>query len=180
MHFSARKRMSDKMIKTENLIFEYTKRDEEGNVIGAHRAIDDLDLKIEAGQFIAILGHNGSGKSTLAKHMNAILTPTAGSIWVDGKDTKKEEYVWDVRQSAGMVFQNPDNQIIGTVVEEDVGFGPENLGVPTEEIWERGAEPESSGDDRISSSFPEQIVGRTETTGCHRRCSGYASKVYCT
>ncbi len=125
------------MIKTENLIFEYEKRDDEGNVIGAHRAIDELDLQIEPGQFIAILGHNGSGKSTLAKHMNAILTPTEGSIWVDGKDTKQEENIWDVRQSAGMVFQNPDNQIIGTVVEEDVGFGPENLGVPTDEIWER-------------------------------------------
>lgn len=125
------------MIKTEKLIYEYEKRDDEGNVIGAHRAIDELDLNIEAGQFIAILGHNGSGKSTLAKHMNAILTPTEGSIWVDGKDTKQDENVWDVRQSAGMVFQNPDNQIIGTVVEEDVGFGPENLGVPTDEIWER-------------------------------------------
>ncbi len=125
------------MIKAENLIFEYEKRDDEGNVIGAHRAIDELDLQIEPGQFIAILGHNGSGKSTLAKHMNAILTPTEGTIWVDGKDTKQEEHIWDVRQSAGMVFQNPDNQIIGTVVEEDVGFGPENLGVPTDEIWER-------------------------------------------
>ena len=125
------------MIKTEKLIYEYEKRDDEGNVIGAHRAIDELDLNIEAGQFIAILGHNGSGKSTLAKHMNAILTPTEGSIWVDGKDTKQDENIWDVRQSAGMVFQNPDNQIIGTVVEEDVGFGPENLGVPTDEIWER-------------------------------------------
>ena len=125
------------MIKTEKLIYEYEKRDDEGNVIGAHRAIDELDLNIEAGQFIAILGHNGSGKSTLAKHMNAILTPTEGSIWVDGKNTKQDENVWDVRQSACMVFQNPDNQIIGTVVEEDVGFGPENLGVPTDEIWER-------------------------------------------
>lgn len=125
------------MIRTEKLIFEYEKRDDEGNIIGAHRAIDNLDLKIEPGQFIAILGHNGSGKSTLAKHMNAILTPTEGSIWVDGKDTRLEENIWDVRQSAGMVFQNPDNQIIGTVVEEDVGFGPENLGVPTDEIWER-------------------------------------------
>ena len=125
------------MIKTEKLIYEYEKRDDEGNVIGAHRAIEELDLNIEAGQFIAILGHNGSGKSTLAKHMNAILTPTEGSIWVDGKNTKQDENVWDVRQSAGMVFQNPDNQIIGTVVEEDVGFGPENLGVPTDEIWER-------------------------------------------
>ena len=125
------------MIKTENLIFEYEKRDDEGNIIGARRAIDEVNLNIEPGQFIAILGHNGSGKSTLAKHMNAILTPTEGTMWVDGKDTREDENVWDVRQSAGMVFQNPDNQIIGTVVEEDVGFGPENLGVPTDEIWER-------------------------------------------
>ena len=125
------------MIKTDKLVFEYEKHDEEGRVIGTSRAIDKLDLNIEAGQFIAILGHNGSGKSTLAKHMNAILVPTEGTMWVDGKDTSLEENVWDVRQSAGMVFQNPDNQIIGCVVEEDVGFGPENLGVPTEEIWQR-------------------------------------------
>ena len=125
------------MIKTDNLIFEYEKRDEEGNVIGTHRAIDEVNLDIEPGQFIAILGHNGSGKSTLAKHMNAILVPSGGTMWVDGKDTKEEENLWDVRQTAGMVFQNPDNQIIGTVVEEDVGFGPENLSVPTEEIWQR-------------------------------------------
>lgn len=126
-----------RMIKTDNLIFEYKKHDDEGNVIGAHRAIDEINLDIEEGQFIAILGHNGSGKSTLAKHMNAILVPTGGTMWVDGKDTGSEENIWDVRQSAGIVFQNPDNQIIGTVVEEDVGFGPENLGVPTEEIWKR-------------------------------------------
>ena len=125
------------MIKTDNLIFEYKKHDDEGNVIGAHRAIDEINLDIEEGQFIAILGHNGSGKSTLAKHMNAILVPTGGTMWVDGKDTSEEDHIWDVRQSAGMVFQNPDNQIIGTVVEEDVGFGPENLGVPTEDIWKR-------------------------------------------
>lgn len=125
------------MIKTDNLIFEYEKRDEEGNVIGTHRAIDEVNLDIEPGQFIAILGHNGSGKSTLAKHMNAILVPSGGTMWVDGKDTKEEENLWDVRQTAGMVFQNPDNQIIGNIVEEDVGFGPENLGVPTDEIWKR-------------------------------------------
>ena len=125
------------MIKTDKLVYEYEKHDEEGRVIGTSRAIDELDMNIEAGQFIAILGHNGSGKSTLAKHMNAILVPTEGTMWVDGKDTSLEENVWDVRQSAGMVFQNPDNQIIGCVVEEDVGFGPENLGVPTEEIWQR-------------------------------------------
>ena len=125
------------MIKTDKLVYEYEKHDEEGRVIGTSRAIDELDMNIEAGQFIAILGHNGSGKSTLAKHMNAILVPTEGTMWVDGKDTSQEENVWDVRQSAGMVFQNPDNQIIGCVVEEDLGFGPENLGVPTEEIWQR-------------------------------------------
>lgn len=125
------------MIKTDKLVFEYAKRDEEGNIIGKSRAIDEVSLDIEPGQFIAILGHNGSGKSTLAKHMNALLVPSDGTMWVDGMDTKEEEHLWDVRQSAGMVFQNPDNQIIGTVVEEDVGFGPENLGVPTEEIWQR-------------------------------------------
>ena len=126
-----------KMIKTDKLVFEYAKRDEEGNIIGKSRAIDDVSLDIEPGQFIAILGHNGAGKSTLAKHMNALLVPSDGTMWVDGMDTKEDEHLWDVRQSAGMVFQNPDNQIIGTVVEEDVGFGPENLGVPTEEIWQR-------------------------------------------
>ena len=126
-----------KMIKTDKLVFEYEKRDEEGNIRGKSRAIDEVSLDIEPGQFIAILGHNGSGKSTLAKHMNALLVPSDGTMWVDGMDTKEDEHLWDVRQSAGMVFQNPDNQIIGTVVEEDVGFGPENLGVPTEEIWQR-------------------------------------------
>ena len=126
-----------KMIKTDKLVFEYAKRDEEGNIIGKSRAIDEVSLDIEPGQFIAILGHNGSGKSTLAKHMNALLVPSDGTMWVDGMDTKEDEHLWDVRQSAGMVFQNPDNQIIGTVVEEAVGFGPENLGVPTEEIWQR-------------------------------------------
>ena len=126
-----------KMIKTDKLVFEYAKRDEEGNIIGKSRAIDEVSLDIEPGQFIAILGHNGSGKSTLAKHMNALLVPSDGTMWVDGMDTKEDEHLWDVRQSAGMVFQNPDNQIIGTVVEEDVGFGPENMGVPTEEIWQR-------------------------------------------
>lgn len=125
------------MVQTERLVYEYEKRDEEGNVIGMSRAIDGVDIDVKEGQFIAILGHNGSGKSTLAKHMNAILVPTEGTMWVDGKDTKDPENLWEVRQSAGMVFQNPDNQIIGTVVEEDVGFGPENLGVPTDEIWSR-------------------------------------------
>ncbi|MEY8431844.1 energy-coupling factor transporter ATPase [Lachnospiraceae bacterium 48-42] len=129
--------MGRTMIQTEKLIFEYERRDEEGNVVGTSRAIDQVDLEAVEGQFIAILGHNGSGKSTLAKHMNAILVPTGGTMWVDGRNTKEPEELWNVRQSAGMVFQNPDNQIIGTVVEEDVGFGPENLGVPTDEIWKR-------------------------------------------
>ena len=126
-----------KMVQTDDLIFEYAKRDEEGNVIGSYRAIDQVNLEVEEGQFIAVLGHNGSGKSTLAKHLNAILVPTEGTVWVDGTNTSDPNELWNVRQSAGMVFQNPDNQIIGPVVEEDVGFGPENLGVPTDEIWQR-------------------------------------------
>lgn len=125
------------IIKTKDLVFEYIRRDEEGNVEGITRAVDEVSLDIKAGDFIAVLGHNGSGKSTLAKHINAILYPTEGTVWVDGMDTSDEEKLWDIRQEAGMVFQNPDNQIIGQVVEEDVGFGPENLGVPTKEIWER-------------------------------------------
>ena len=125
------------IIEAAKLVFEYAKYSEEGSVESVVRAIDGVDLDVFPGQFIAILGHNGSGKSTLAKQMNAILTPTEGTLYVDGKDTKKEENIWPIRQTAGMVFQNPDNQIIGTVVEEDVGFGPENMGVPTQEIWER-------------------------------------------
>ena len=125
------------IIETKDLVFEYIRRDEEGNVEGITKAVDDVNLDIKQGDFVAILGHNGSGKSTLAKHMNAILYPSEGTVWVDGKDTMDEENVWDIRQTAGMVFQNPDNQIIGQVVEEDVGFGPENMGVPTREIWER-------------------------------------------
>ena len=125
------------IIKTKNLAFEYIRRDEEGNVEGITRALDDINLDVKQGDFVAILGHNDSGKSTLAKHINAILYPTEGTIWVDGKDTAEDENLWDIRQEAGMVFQNPDNQIIGQVVEEDVGFGPENLGVPTKEIWAR-------------------------------------------
>ena len=125
------------IIKVKDLIFEYIRRDEEGNVEGITKAVDDVSLNIEQGDFVAILGHNGSGKSTLAKHLNAIHYPTEGTVWVDGKDTQKEEYLWEIRQTAGMVFQNPDNQIIGQVVEEDVGFGPENMGVETKQIWER-------------------------------------------
>lgn len=125
------------IIRTEGLVFEYIRRDEEGNVEGITRAVDEVDLDVRQGDFVAILGHNGSGKSTLAKHLNAILYPTEGTVWVDGMDTTDDKELWNIRQEAGMVFQNPDNQIIGQVVEEDVGFGPENMGIPTEEIWER-------------------------------------------
>lgn len=126
-----------KMIRTDKLVFEYIRRDEEGNVEGITKAVDDVNISVEPGQFIAILGHNGSGKSTLAKHFNALLYPTEGEVYVDGMLTEDDSHLWDIRQEAGMIFQNPDNQIIGQVVEEDVGFGPENMGVPTEEIWER-------------------------------------------
>ena len=125
------------MIRAEELTFDYERLDEEGNVESKKRAVDHVNLHIRPGKFIAILGHNGSGKSTLAKHINAILTPSEGTLWVDGMDTSEDDNLWKIRQDAGMVFQNPDNQIIGTVVEEDVGFGPENLGVPTDEIWKR-------------------------------------------
>ncbi|MCI9188777.1 MAG: energy-coupling factor transporter ATPase [Lachnospiraceae bacterium] len=125
------------IVRTEKLTYEYIRRDEEGNVEGITTAVDQVDLDVEPGEFLAILGHNGSGKSTLAKHINAILYPAEGTVWVDGMDTGDESMVWNIRQTAGMVFQNPDNQIIGQVVEEDVGFGPENMGVPTREIWER-------------------------------------------
>ena len=125
------------IIQSLHLIHEYIRRNEEGNVESITKALDDVDIDIEPGQFVAILGHNGSGKSTLAKHMNAILAPSYGTMWVDGKETDKDENLWDIRQSAGMVFQNPDNQIVASVVEEDVAFGPENIGVPTDDIWVR-------------------------------------------
>lgn len=131
------KRKNMGIIKADDVTFEYIRRDEEGNVEGITTAVDHVSLDIAQGDFIAILGHNGSGKSTLAKHINAILNPTEGTVWVDGMNTSDEDKVWDIRQTAGMVFQNPDNQIIGQVVEEDVGFGPENMGIPTKEIWER-------------------------------------------
>lgn len=126
-----------KMIEAKNLVFEYIRRDEEGNVDGIIRAVDGVTLDIQPGDFVAILGHNGSGKSTIAKQINAILEPTEGYLYVDGKDVSDPDKLWEVRQAAGMVFQNPDNQIIASVVEEDVAFGPENLGVPTEDIWVR-------------------------------------------
>ena len=125
------------IIKAFKLGFDYLKYDEDGNVDATQRAVNDVNLDIEAGDFVAVLGHNGSGKSTLAKQINALLIPSEGTMWVDDMDTAKEPELWKIRQKAGMVFQNPDNQIIGTVVEEDVGFGPENMGVPTDEIWKR-------------------------------------------
>ena len=125
------------IVQAKNLTFEYIRRDEEGNVEGITTAVDNVNIDIKAGDFVAVLGHNGSGKSTFAKHLNALVMPTEGTVYVDGMDTKDADNILKVRQTAGMVFQNPDNQIVGTLVDEEVGFGPENIGVPTEEIWER-------------------------------------------
>ena len=125
------------IVKANNLTFEYIRRDEDGNVEGITKAVDNVSIDIKQGDFVAVLGHNGSGKSTFAKHLNVLVMPTEGTVWVDGMDTREEENTLKVRQTAGMVFQNPDNQIVGTLVDEEVGFGPENIGVPTEEIWER-------------------------------------------
>ncbi len=125
------------IVKAAKLVYEFIRRDEEENIEEVNRAIDGVDVDIKRGDFVAVLGHNGSGKSTLAKHVNGLLLPTEGTVWVGDMDTRDEEHIWDVRKTAGMVFQNPDNQIIGNIVEEDVGFGPENIGVPTEEIWKR-------------------------------------------
>lgn len=125
------------IVQAKNLTFEYIRRDEEGNVEGITTAVDNVNIDIKAGDFVAVLGHNGSGKSTFAKHLNALVMPTEGTVYVDGMDTKDADNTLKVRQIAGMVFQNPDNQIVGTLVDEEVGFGPENIGVPTEEIWER-------------------------------------------
>ena len=141
-----------KMIKTDKLVFEYAKRDEEGNIIGMSRAVDEVDLDIEPGQFIAILGHNGSGKSTLAKHMNAILVPTEGTMWVDGKDTKEEEYLWDIRQSAGMVFQNPDRYSGGRRCRIWPG---ESRSADGTDLEESGGKPEGGRDDRVSASLSQ-------------------------
>ena len=125
------------IVKAKNLTFEYIRRDEDGNVEGITKAVDNVSIDIKQGDFVAVLGHNGSGKSTFAKHLNVLVMPTEGTVWVDGMDTREEENTLKVRQTAGMVFQNPDNQIVGTLVDEEVGFGPETIGVPTEEIWER-------------------------------------------
>ena len=148
------------MIKVEDLAFEYIRRNEEGEVESINRAIDGVSLDVKKGDFIAIIGANGSGKSTLAKHLNAILYPSEGTVWVNGMNTSKEENLWEIRRSSGMVFQNPDNQIIASVIEEDVGFGPENLGVPTEEIWERVEESlEAVGMLEYRAQSPNKLSG---------------------
>ena len=148
------------IIKALKLCFEYQRYDDEGNIQDTQKAVDQVDLDIAPGQFIAILGHNGSGKSTLAKRMNALLLPTEGTIVIDGMDTKEEPELWKIRQKAGMVFQNPDNQIIGTVVEEDVGFGPENIGLPTEKIWKRVDESlQKTGMTAYRSHSPNKLSG---------------------
>lgn len=148
------------IIKATKLVYEYLKLDEEGRVEATQRAVDGVDLDVQEGDFVAILGHNGSGKSTLAKHINAILVPTEGTLYVDGKDTREESKLWEIRQSAGMVFQNPDNQIIGTIVDEDVAFGPENMGVPQEDIWKRVEEGlKSVGMWEYRSHSPNKLSG---------------------
>ena len=148
------------IIKARKLVHEYIRRDEEGNVESIQTALNQVDIDVKPGQFIAVLGHNGSGKSTFAKHINALLSPTEGSLWVDGKDVTKEENMLAVRQAAGMVFQNPDNQIIASVVEEDVAFGPENIGVPTEDIWARVADSlRSVGMLKYRNHSPNKLSG---------------------
>lgn len=148
------------IVTTKDLTFEYIRRDEEGNVEGITTAVDHVNVDFKAGDFIAILGHNGSGKSTLAKHINALVSPTEGTVWVDGMDTTDESKLLDIRQEAGMVFQNPDNQIICTLVEEEVGFGPENIGVPTDEIWERVEKSlKSVGMYQFRKSSPNKLSG---------------------
>lgn len=148
------------IIKATKLIFDYVRRDEEENVEEVNRAIDNMTLDIQEGDFVAILGHNGSGKSTFAKQVNAILLPTEGTVWISEMDTSDESHIWDIRKSAGMVFQNPDNQIIGNIVEEDVGFGPENMGVPSEEIWKRVDESlEAVGMTAFRMKSPNKLSG---------------------
>ena len=148
------------IIKASKLIYDYVRRDEEDHVEEVNRAIDELTLDIKTGDFVAVLGHNGSGKSTFAKQINAILLPTDGTVWISGMSTADDSHIWDIRKTAGMVFQNPDNQIIGNIVEEDVGFGPENLGVPTDEIWRRVDESlEAVGMTAYRMKSPNKLSG---------------------
>ncbi len=167
------------IIKAANLVFDYIRRDEEDKVEEVNRAIDHVDVEIEKGSFVAVLGHNGSGKSTFAKHINGILIPTEGTVWVSEMDTADDDLLWEVRKTAGMVFQNPDNQIIGNVVEEDVGFGPENIAVPTEEIWERVDKSlQAVGMTGVQEEVPKPFVGRSEAEGGDRRRDGDETPVY--
>ena len=136
----------EKIIRALHLIHDYVQKDENGNIESKNRVLRDISVDIEAGSFVVLLGHNGSGKSTLARHLNALLQPTEGTVWINGHDTKEQREWLEIRKTAGMVFQNPDNQIIASVVEEDVAFGPENMGVPTEEIWQRVAKSLESVD----------------------------------
>lgn len=148
------------IVEAKNLTFEYIRRDEEGNVEGITTAVDNVNIDIKAGDFVAVLGHNGSGKSTFAKHLNALVMPTEGTVYVDGMDTKDSGNILSIRQTAGMVFQNPDNQIVGTLVDEEVGFGPENIGVPTEEIWERVEKSlKAVGMYQFRSASPNKLSG---------------------
>ena len=148
------------IVEAKNLTFEYIRRDEEGNVEGITTAVDNVNIDIKAGDFVAVLGHNGSGKSTFAKHLNALIMPTEGTVYVDGMDTKDSGNTLSIRQTAGMVFQNPDNQIVGTLVDEEVGFGPENIGVPTEEIWERVEKSlKAVGMYQFRSASPNKLSG---------------------
>ena len=148
------------IVKAENLTFEYIRRDEDGNVSDITKAVDDVSIDIKQGDFVAVLGHNGSGKSTFAKHLNALVMPTEGTVWVDGMDTREDDNTLKVRQTAGMVFQNPDNQIVGTLVDEEVGFGPENIGVPTEQIWERVEKSlKAVGMYAFRNQFPNKLSG---------------------
>ena len=148
------------IVEAKNLTFEYIRRDEDGNVEGITKAVDNVNIDIKAGDFVAVLGHNGSGKSTFAKHLNALVMPTEGTVYVDGMDTKDSGNTLSIRQTAGMVFQNPDNQIVGTLVDEEVGFGPENIGVPTEEIWERVEKSlKAVGMYQFRSASPNKLSG---------------------
>ena len=167
------------IIKAAKLFYDYVSRDEHDEIEEVIHAVSGVDLDVEAGQFIAILGHNGSGKSTLAKQMNALLVPTGGTLWVKEMDTSQPENVWKVRQTAGMVFQNPDNQIIASLVEEDVGFGPENLGVPTEDIWKRVTQSLKAVGMMEQSSFSEPSIRRPKAEGCDCRRYGDGTGVHC-